>query len=141
MAQKQGGTGKQSSPSDKAYWARKGTGGSQKTRRIEQHARRMGKTLKQLESSGALSSPTFPRVQVPRELEKVVFSGTVKDNFPAWAVYGHVPHFVISDGVTIGVEARETDAMGIFSQRKPGAFAKVVRASPIETKILAYAFR
>ena len=141
MAQKQGGKGKQSSPSDKAYWARKGTGASQKTRKIEQHARRMGKTLKQLETAGAFGTPSFPRVQVPRELEKVVFSGTVKDNFPAWAVYGHIPHFIISDGVTIGVEARETDAMQVFRERKPGGFAKVVRVSPIETKILAYAFR
>ena len=72
-----------------------------------------------------------------KSLESVVFSGQVAANFPKWGI---PPVFVIADGITIDVQARESDALATFKERRPGSFTQVVSAGKIP-KILAAASR
>ena len=69
------------------------------------------------------SDINYGRKPQSKPLESVVFSGQVSANFPKWGI---PPVFVISDGVTIDVQARETDAMTTFHERRPGTFTRVV---------------
>jgi hypothetical protein len=133
MAQKQGGKGKQSSQSDKNYWARIKAAGGQSKRKLRNIARnKAGK-------SGAIDYGPKPFKTV---LQRVVFSGTVKDNFPAWNIEGkYPPHFIIADGITIGVEERESDALKIFNERRPGSFAQVRRVDPHGNTLIVAAYR
>jgi len=103
MSQKQGGKGKQSSQSDKNYWARVSArpGKISKTKelRAARHAKRMGITLAQLQASGACqSSPVFPRVAQKRPVERTVFSGSGIPKHPP-----ENPAILICEGVTIDI--------------------------------------
>jgi hypothetical protein len=127
MAAKQGGNGKQSSQSDKNYWARlKAAGGSTKHKAARIKA-----------SAKSVAGIDYGRAVKPRPVESVVFSGTVKENFPKWEI---PPVFVIADGITIDVQARENDAMVTFRERRPGSFTRVIVGETIP-RVIASAFR
>jgi len=127
MAQKQGGKGKSSSQSDRNYWARIKAGGGV-TKAKAARIKNAGKTATVID---------YGRKPQSKPLESVVFSGQVSDNFPKWGI---PPVFVISDGVTIDVRARETEALATFSQRRPGAFTRVVVGGKIP-RVIASASR
>ncbi len=124
----QGGKGKQSSQSDKNYWTRlKAAGGTSpaKKRKIAAAAKRKQGTI------------DYGRKIPEASPQRVVFSGTPKENFQASAAFGYFPHFVIVAGVTVDVLPRETDAiasLGTSKRRLPGYVARV---SPLGSVILA----
>lgn len=127
MASSQGGKGKTSSQSDKNYWSRLNTAGGKTRRKAARSA------------SGAKSALAIDYGRKPQSkpLESVVFSGQVSLNFPK---LGIPPVFVISDGVTIDVQARETDALLTFNSRRPGTFTRVV-VGENPPRILASSYR
>lgn len=127
MAAKQGGKGKTSSQSDKNYWSRLNASGG-KTRQ---------KTARSSAGGKSALSINYGRKPQSKPLESVVFSGQVSANFPKWGV---PPVFVISDGVTIDVQARETDAMTTFHERRPGTFTRVVIGGNLP-RVIASAYR
>jgi len=71
MAQKQGGKGKQSSPSDIAYWKRINPT-TQAAKRLAKHRARMGLTSVQMNAATALQP--FQRAPSPEETPRVIFS-------------------------------------------------------------------
>jgi hypothetical protein len=115
----QGGKGKSSSQSDKNYWARlKAAGGVSpaKKRKIAEAAKR---------KQGVIAYGRPPTEFSP---QRVVFSGTPKEDFPKAALVGYFPHFVVVAGVTVDVLSRETDAitsLGTAKRRLPGYVARV----------------
>lgn len=127
MAQ-QGGKGKQSSQSDKNYWARlKSSGGVSKSK-----ARKIAAAGKR--KQGVID---YGRKPAEFSLPRVVFSGQPKENFPKMAEQGYFPHFVIVAGVTVDVLPRETDAiasLGTAKRRLPGYVARV---TPSGSRIIA----
>ena len=137
MAQKQGGKGKQSSPSDKAYWARRGTGQSQKTKRMEKHARRMGKTVAQLGNLGAFSSPEFPRVAKENESRFPIPMAALKE-LPNIAKLGG--GYVIAD--TRVIEAHvATQALHAAFNACRTVPRRIVRHTPLGLQIVAEVLR
>ena len=127
MAQ-QGGKGKQSSQSDKNYWARlKASGGVSKSK-----ARKIAAAAKR--KQGVIDYGRKPAEFSP---QRVVFSGQPQENFPKLAEQGYFPHFVIVAGVTVDVLPRETDAiasLGTAKRRLPGYVARV---TPSGSRIIA----
>jgi hypothetical protein len=116
MASKQGGKGKQSSPSRKASHLRARTSSeSRRDKRIARHARRMGKTIKDLTASGALlPHPAFPRKRETRKVESVVFSGQVKrqDGLPL--------HTLIVNGVLLEISPSAGPVADSLAKLHPG---------------------
>ena len=111
MASKQGGKGKQSSPSRKASHLRARTHAeTRREKRIARHARRMGLTVEALRKSGAvLSSPDFPRVPQKRPLERVIFGGGGQDLVKSSG--GIFPlHLILSNGVTLNSCLKASEA-------------------------------
>ncbi len=127
MAQ-QGGKGKQSSQSDKNYWARLKAGGGISKRKA-----------KNIAAAGKRKQGTidYGRKIPEASLQRVVFSGQPKENFPASAGHGYFPHFVIVAGVTVDVLPRETDAIASLGESKRRLPGYVARVSPLGSTILA----
>lgn len=125
-------------PTSKAATAR-ALAPTAKASKFLRHCARMGKTSEQLISSGACRENPFEgaRATKPRPVESVVFSGTVKENFPKWEI---PPVFVIADGITIDVSPRENDAMATFRERRPGTFTRVVVSGEFP-RVIASALR
>lgn len=124
----QGGKGKQSSQSDKNYWARlKAGGGVSKSK------------ARKIAAAGKRKQGTIDYGRPPAEFspQRVVFSGQPSVNFPKLAEQGYFPHFVIVAGVTVDVLPRETDAvasLGASKRRLPGYVARV---TPSGSRIIA----
>lgn len=136
MASKQGGKGKQSSPSRTASHKRAAAASEQRRdKRIARHARRMGKTVKALESLGAISSPKFPKIPQARKPERVVFSGQVK-------AQNSVPlHLLICNGVTLEITPSAGPIATALTALHPGmGFTHTIlnpltgKNSPVETR-------
>jgi hypothetical protein len=115
MASKQGGKGKQSSQSDKNYWARiKARGGV--SARKEKNIKRAGK-----------GSPDFPRIHTSRPVERVVFSSPV-----ARVAYDGEPvHWLIVEGQTIATETSAGRIAAAISALAPRLAYRHVSVSPI----------
>lgn len=67
----------------------------------ERHAKRMGKTVAQLERAGAFSVPDFPHVPLPREKERVRFDGPTQDYRKC-----HELHLYYTDGKLVEITPR-----------------------------------
>ena len=137
MAQKQGGKGKTSSPSDKAYWARRGTGAGQKTRRMERHAKRMGKTVAQLGNLGAFSTPDFPKLAKEKESRFPIPMAALRE-LPNVAQQGG--GFVIANGVILEAHV-STQALHAAFDACHTTPRRIVRQTPLGLSIVAEVLR
>lgn len=78
----------------------------------ERHAKRMGKTVAQLERAGAFNVPDFPHVPLPREKERVRLDGSTPDFSDCDAL-----HLYYSYGVLIDIQPRRLPDPGKFEHR------------------------
>lgn len=101
MAQKQGGKGKASSPSDQAYWKRVRPE-AQREKRMARHALRMGLTTREM--AIACQTPDFPRKPLPREIERVTFPQAVRQNSA-----GLFNQMLFVEGVLVEISPKATD--------------------------------
>lgn len=112
MAQKQGGKGKSSSPSDIAYWKRVNPE-TQKAKRLARHKRKMGLNSPQLTASQALTH--FPRVPLPRPIPSVILDGKVRD-------FSSSPflHILECDGKVLEISPHRADIEAVKGNLLPG---------------------
>lgn len=101
MAQKQGGKGKSSSPSDQAYWKRVRPE-AQREKRMARHAKRQG--LNKAQMAEACTMPDFPKIRAERPTRPEIPSLVRIDSagFPIHAVY--------VEGVCVEFSQWRTDA-------------------------------
>ena len=126
MAQKQGGKGKSSSPSSIAYWKRVSPT-AQKTKRAAQHARRMGKSLPELQKAGAFSLPEFPKLRTEDAARFPIPMASLRE-LPNVALLGG--GFVIADGRILDAATR-TDALHGAYGNSRAVPRRIVRITPL----------
>ncbi len=104
MPSKQGGKGKQSSPSRKASHQRgPARTAANRLKKIARHAKRMG--LSQAQIGAATQTPEFPRVQAKPEKTRVSFGGQISANYS-----GLPMHLVFVSGHLVEISPHSVDA-------------------------------
>ena len=141
MAQKQGGKGKSSSPSDLGYWKRVSPE-RQRAKRIERHARRLlaqGKfsttpnalkaAINFCEPTGKLVYPRKPQIFPP---QRVVFNSNAHDlRSPIFPI-----DQIIASGVILESSSRESDALACIAMLGTHVAYQHIRQLPSGRRIL-----